>query len=59
MYELDKEICVYNNKDELNEIINHLKVSPDDFKKITISGLKRTFNEHTYIHRMQKVLSYV
>lgn len=59
MYELDKEICVYNNNDELNEIINHLKVSPDDFKKITISGLKRTLNEHTYIHRMQKVLSYV
>ena len=59
MYELDKEVCVYRNTEELNEIINRLKTSPQDFEKIITAGYKRTLNEHSYLHRMKKVLSYV
>ncbi|WP_067177509.1 glycosyltransferase [Sulfurospirillum sp. UCH001] len=59
MYDIDKEICVYRNIEELSEIIGRLETSPKDFEQIIISGFKRTLNEHTYLHRMQKVLTYV
>lgn len=59
MYEIDKEICVYRDIEELDDIICRLKTSPKDFEKVVISGFKRTLNEHTYLHRMQKVLSNV
>lgn len=59
MYELDKEICTYRDTEELHEIIDRLEKAPKDFEKIILAGFKRTLNEHTYLHRMQKVLTYV
>jgi len=59
MYDLNKEVCVYHNKEDLNEIITHLKSSPKDFEKIRVSGYRRILNEHTYVHRMKKVIQYI
>lgn len=56
-FEPNKEICVYKNIDELKEILNELEKYPSNFDLIRENGYKRILAEHTYLHRMKKVLN--
>lgn len=55
-FEPNKEICVYKNIEELKIILNDLIKNPSKYKLIRDNGYKRVLSEHTYIHRMRKVL---
>jgi len=55
-FDIENEICVYKNIDELKEILEKLKKHPEAFDKIRENGYKRVLREHTYEHRMQKVI---
>lgn len=59
LFDIEKEILVYKNIDELIEILEKLKRNPKEFDSVISSGYKRVLNEHTYVHRMKEVISYV
>jgi spore maturation protein CgeB len=52
----NKEILVYNNTQELNELLQHIEKNPQSFYEIARKGMQRTLLEHTYQHRMSLVL---
>jgi len=56
LFDIEKEICVYRNTDELKEILDKLKKYPQEFESIRENGYKRVLAEHTYVHRMKKVI---
>lgn len=56
-FEPNKEICIYKNIDELKQILDELKENPSKFNLIRKNGYQRVIKEHTYIHRMEKVLN--
>ena len=59
MFDIGQEILVYKNVEELKVIFEKMKKNPNEFDKIIENGYKRVFAEHTYVHRMQEVLSYL
>jgi hypothetical protein len=59
LFDMEKEILVYRNIDELITILEKLKRNPKEFDSVISNGYKRVLAEHTYIHRMKEVLSYV
>ncbi|MGA1933772.1 glycosyltransferase family protein [Arcobacter sp. YIC-464] len=56
LFDIEKEICVYRTTDELKEILDRLKKYPQEFESIRENGYKRVLAEHTYVHRMKKVI---
>ena len=59
LFEMDKEIVVFKDFDKLIETLERLKAEPNYYDKISYNGFKRVINEHTYVHRMKKVLEHV
>ena len=56
LFDLEKEIVVFHNTSELKEILEKLKKYPKEFDEIRENGYKRVLAEHTYEHRMKKVI---
>lgn len=56
-FEIDKEILVYRHYDELIALLDKAKRFPKEMEKIRQNGLKRALAEHTYTHRLQKILN--
>lgn len=56
LFDINNEIVVYRNIDELKAILVNLQNNPESFSNIIENGYKRVLSEHTYIHRMQKVI---
>jgi spore maturation protein CgeB len=52
----NSEYLAYNDIDELCQIIENVVKNPDEFQKIRDAGHKRAIAEHTYTHRMEKML---
>jgi len=59
LFDIENEILVYRNIDELITILEKLKRNPNEFDSVISNGYKRVLAEHTYVHRMKEVLSYV
>lgn len=59
LFDIEKEILVYENIEELVELLERLKKAPKEFDLIAENGYKRVLSEHTYEHRMQEVLKYI
>lgn len=59
LFDLDKEILVFESIEELIEILARLKKEPRVYDKIIKNGYNRVQNEHTYIHRMKEILKYI
>ncbi len=55
-FDLENEICMYHNIEELKTILDKLSKYPKEFEKIRLNGYKRVVAEHSYEHRMKKVL---
>lgn len=55
-FEIDKEILVYNNIEELNELILKMKKDKLAMNKIIESGKKLVLEKHTYKNRMNMIL---
>lgn len=59
LFELNKEILVFNTLEDLIEILNRLKKEPRFYAKVSENGYKRVHAEHKYIDRMKKVLEFL
>lgn len=52
----NEEILVYNNANELNELLRNIEKNPQLFYEIAKKGMQRTLLEHSYQHRMSLIL---
>jgi len=55
-FDIEKEICVYKNINELKEIMDRVKTDIKEFNIIRENGYRRVISEHTYEHRMKRVI---
>ena len=53
----EDELISYNSLEDLKEKIGILKKDPARYLAIREAGRRRVLNEHTFIHRAQKILS--
>lgn len=58
-FEPNKEVVVYNSKEECLDKIKYLLEHEDERKKIAIAGQKRTLAEHTYKHRSKELFEII
>jgi len=58
-YEDGKELVMYKSRSELYELIDHYLKSPSERQKIREAGYARTIAEHTYTHRVEKLIQVV
>ena len=57
LFEINKEVVTYNSAEEAAELIQYFLAHPEETQKIARAGQKRTLTEHTYLHRMEELLS--
>jgi spore maturation protein CgeB len=57
-FEPGKEILLFNNLDELFEILERAARYPEEMKIIRDGAAKRAAGEHTYEHRLQVILKH-
>lgn len=55
-FEIDKEIVVYNNQEELNQLIDKLNKDKDFYNSIVKNGEKAVLLRHTYKNRVDEIL---
>jgi len=55
----DKEIVLYSSTEELKKKIQYYLDNPEERKKILEAGYARVVKEHTYVHRMKKMLEII
>jgi spore maturation protein CgeB len=58
-FEPGKELLVYNSYEELLDYIHQAQKFPEEMKSIREAGAKRALAEHTYRHRLEKILTYL
>jgi len=56
IFDIDKEVIAYKNKDELLEKTRYLLSHDEERNAIAKAGQKRTLAEHTYKHRMEELV---
>ncbi|MFH0855104.1 MAG: glycosyltransferase [Candidatus Omnitrophota bacterium] len=59
LFEVGKEIAVYNNPQECLELIKYYLSHEEERAAIALAGQKRTLKEHTYGRRMKELLGIV
>ncbi|MEW6327168.1 MAG: glycosyltransferase [Thermodesulfobacteriota bacterium] len=55
-FEPGKEVACYRDEHELIEQIEYYLDHPDKRREIALAGHERVLSEHTYVHRMDRVL---
>ena len=55
-FEIDKDIVIYKNLEELNELIVKLEKDKRFYDAIIKNGQKIVSQKHTYIHRIKTIL---
>ncbi len=58
-FEPNKEVLVFDTFPELLELIEQAKKEPQKMKQIRQAGLKRALAEHTYQHRLEKIITLI
>ncbi len=56
LFEVGKEIVTYKNIDEIPELVRFYLNNPDARKKIALKGRERVLKEHTYKHRLGRII---
>ena len=56
-FELNKEIVCFSNYNDLNDKVSYFQKYPKERAEIAENGLKRVIEEHTYVHRLKKMIS--
>ncbi len=59
MFIIGKEIATFQSMDELREKIDYYLKRPDEREAIAHAGRKRVMREHTFVHRMARMMSVV
>ena len=57
LFRIGKEIVCYRTVDELIELVNYYLNNPQEREIIAERGQKRAYKEHTYVHRVKRILS--
>ncbi len=52
-----RELAVFNSEDELLEMAHYYLNNPEERARIAQAGRRRVLNEHTYYHRMERLLT--
>jgi spore maturation protein CgeB len=52
-----REIAVFASEGELLEMARHYLANPEERARIAQAGRRRVLNEHTYYHRMERMLT--
>jgi len=52
-----RELAVFGSEDEMLEMARHYLANPEERARIAQAGRRRVLNEHTYYHRMERILS--
>lgn len=55
-FDTKEEILVYHSIDELNELLEKIQKDKVLLKKVMTNGYKRVISNHTYNHRINKIL---
>lgn len=58
-YELDTEIVAFDDLQDLINKINYYLANLELRDQIAAAGYQRTANEHTYQHRLQKIITHI
>jgi spore maturation protein CgeB len=56
-FEPEREILIYRDVEQLNELSRRAKHSPSWLTQIGMQGQRRVLAEHTYLHRAQTILN--
>lgn len=56
-FEPGKEILVYRNPEELNMLVDRLELDPKFAEIVAIKGRERILAEHTFKHRIKKIIN--
>jgi len=59
LFKVGEEIVCYENIDDLKDKIEYYLAHPNERNAITEAGYKKVIENHTYFHRMQKILDIV
>ena len=57
VFEADKEIATFSSRPEMIEKMNYYIDKPEERAKLAEASMKRAYREHTYAHRLKKMLS--
>jgi spore maturation protein CgeB len=53
-----REVAVFTREEELVEMAHHYLAHPDQRQRIAAAGYRRVLAEHTYYHRMERLLTH-
>ena len=53
-----REVAVFTREEELVEMARHYLAHPDQRRRIAAAGYRRVLAEHTYYHRMERLLTH-
>lgn len=56
-YRPDEEVVVFRNTDDLRAKLDYYLDHPDEIALIARKGQRRTYAEHTFVHRMKTLMS--
>ncbi len=59
MFEIGREIVTFSNIDDLREKIDYYLNHPGERKEIAEAGKRRVLSEHTFVHRMARMINIV
>ncbi len=59
MFDIGTEIAVFQNEEELTELINYFLTNEKERKEIAEEGYKRVQRDHSYVHRMERILNFI
>ena len=59
IFEYEKEISTFADMQELKEKINYYLSKPEERRQIAQNARKKVLSEHTYMHRLQEMLSLI
>ncbi len=56
LYEVGREVITYDHPDEIPELVKFYLTHPDRARAVAVAGFRRTLSEHTYVHRLGKLV---
>ncbi len=56
MFDVGKEIIIYENRDEIPDLVSYYLKHPDERQKTALMGRERVLKEHTYKHRLKSLI---
>lgn len=57
LFEIEKEAIIYKNIEDLKEKISFYLSAPEKRREISQNARKRILNDHTYAHRLTKIIN--